>query len=115
MVTGGVETVLGVVRDPVFGPLVMFGLGGVFVEAFRDVAFRLAPVDRAEAVSMLRSIKEARCSGACVAGPRSMRTPWPTRWSPCRASPWPKRTAWTARRSILSWPYRGAGWVSTRS
>ena len=57
MVTGGVETVLGVVRDPVFGPLVMFGLGGVFVEAFRDVAFRLAPVDRAEAVSMLRSIK----------------------------------------------------------
>jgi acyl-CoA synthetase (NDP forming) len=57
MVTGGVETVLGVVRDPVFGPLVMFGLGGVFVEAFRDVAFRLAPVDRAGAVSMLRSIK----------------------------------------------------------
>ena len=57
MVTGGVETVLGVVRDPVFGPLVMFGLGGVFVEALCDVAFRLAPVDRAEAVSMLRSIK----------------------------------------------------------
>jgi hypothetical protein len=57
MVGGGVETVLGTVRDPVFGPLVMFGLGGVFVEAFRDVAFRVAPVDRAAAASMLRSIK----------------------------------------------------------
>jgi acetate---CoA ligase (ADP-forming) len=57
MVGGGVETVLGTVRDPVFGPLVMFGLGGLFVEAFRDVAFRVAPVDRAGAASMLRSIK----------------------------------------------------------
>ena len=57
MVRDGVETVLGIVRDPVFGPLVMFGLGGVFVEVFRDVAFRLAPLDREGALAMIRSVK----------------------------------------------------------
>jgi acyl-CoA synthetase (NDP forming) len=57
MVTGGVETVLGVTRDPVFGPLVMFGLGGVFVEVLRDVAFRLAPLTREAALAQIRSIK----------------------------------------------------------
>jgi hypothetical protein len=57
MVQGGVETVLGVHRDPVFGPLVMFGLGGVFVEVFRDVAFRLAPLSREEALAQIDSIR----------------------------------------------------------
>ncbi len=57
MVQGGVETVLGVHRDPVFGPVVMFGLGGVFVEVFRDVAFRLAPLTRAEALAQIDSIR----------------------------------------------------------
>lgn len=57
MVTGGVETVLGLVRDPVFGPVVMFGLGGVFVEIFRDVTFRPAPVSRDEALAMIREIR----------------------------------------------------------
>jgi acyl-CoA synthetase (NDP forming) len=59
MVTGGVETILGVQVDPVFGPAVMFGLGGVFTEVFEDVSFRLAPVDRDEA---LRMIAETRGS-----------------------------------------------------
>lgn len=57
MVRGGVECILGVQRDPVFGPVVMFGLGGVLVEALRDVSFRLAPFDNAEAVRMIDSIK----------------------------------------------------------
>jgi acyl-CoA synthetase (NDP forming) len=57
MVTGGVETVLGVTIDPVFGPLVMFGLGGVFVEVFRDVVFRLAPLTREAALAQLRGIR----------------------------------------------------------
>jgi acyl-CoA synthetase (NDP forming) len=57
MIKGGVECILGVQRDPVFGPVVMFGLGGVLVEALRDVSFRLAPFDKAEAHRMIDSIK----------------------------------------------------------
>lgn len=57
MLRGGVETVLGMTRDPVFGPLLMFGLGGVFVEVFRDVGFRLALLTRAEALRLVRSIR----------------------------------------------------------
>lgn len=57
MITGGVETILGVNRDPVFGPVVMFGIGGVFVEAFKDVAFRVAPFGEAEARAMIDEVK----------------------------------------------------------
>ncbi|MEE8245747.1 MAG: acetate--CoA ligase family protein, partial [Alphaproteobacteria bacterium] len=57
MVAGGVETILGVQRDPLFGPAVMFGLGGVFVEVLGDVAFRLAPFGLDEARRMIREIK----------------------------------------------------------
>jgi acyl-CoA synthetase (NDP forming) len=57
MIKGGVECILGVQRDPVFGPVVMFGLGGVLVEALRDVSFRLAPFDKVEAHRMIDSIK----------------------------------------------------------
>jgi len=53
----GVETILGVVRDPVFGAVVMFGLGGVFVEAFKDVAFRVAPFGTDEARAMINEVK----------------------------------------------------------
>ena len=56
MVTGGVETILGVQRDPVFGPIVMFGLGGIFVEALKDVTFRAAPFDETEARAMIEEI-----------------------------------------------------------
>ncbi|HEU4988142.1 MAG TPA: acetate--CoA ligase family protein, partial [Gemmatimonadaceae bacterium] len=55
--SGGRETILGVVRDPTFGPLVMFGLGGVFVEVLRDVVFRLPPLDERGADEMVRSIR----------------------------------------------------------
>ena len=57
MISGGVETIVGVVRDPVFGPVVMFGLGGVFVEVLKDVTFRLAPFDVDEAHRMIREIR----------------------------------------------------------
>lgn len=57
MIPGGVETIAGVVSDPVFGPVVMFGLGGVFVEVLKDVTFRVAPFDVAEAHCMIREIR----------------------------------------------------------
>jgi acetyltransferase len=57
MISGGVEMALGMVRDPKFGPLVMCGLGGVFIEVVRDIAFRLPPVTREDAHEMLQSLK----------------------------------------------------------
>jgi len=59
MADTGVETILGVQRDPVFGPVVMLGLGGVFVEVLRDVTFRLAPFDAAEARRMIGELRGA--------------------------------------------------------
>jgi acyl-CoA synthetase (NDP forming) len=52
----GVETIIGINRDPVFGPVVMFGLGGIFTELLKDVAFRVAPFSREEAHRMIREI-----------------------------------------------------------
>jgi acyl-CoA synthetase (NDP forming) len=57
MVGGGVECIIGVNNDPLFGPVIMFGLGGVFVELMKDVTFRLAPVSEEEALAMVQSVK----------------------------------------------------------
>jgi acyl-CoA synthetase (NDP forming) len=57
MAEPGVECVVGVSRDPLFGPVVMFGLGGVLVEVLGDVTFRVPPFDRAEANRMIREVK----------------------------------------------------------
>ena len=53
----GIEVIIGAKRDPQFGPVVMFGLGGIFVELFKDVVFRVAPITVEEALAMIRSIK----------------------------------------------------------
>jgi acetyltransferase len=57
MAPQGVEVIAGGVRDREFGPVVMFGLGGVFVEVLKDVVFRLAPITRFEAFEMIREIR----------------------------------------------------------
>lgn len=59
MVSGGVETVVGVAQDELFGPVVMFGLGGVLVEVLKDVTFRAPPFDRGEARRMIDEVKGA--------------------------------------------------------
>ncbi|MEF8873783.1 MAG: acetate--CoA ligase family protein [Candidatus Thermoplasmatota archaeon] len=56
MLEGGEETIVGGTRDNTFGPLVMFGLGGVYVEILEDVEFRVAPIDREEARKMMGEI-----------------------------------------------------------
>ena len=53
----GVETVAGMKRDLQFGPVLMFGLGGILVEVLKDVSFRIAPVNRADAMAMFKEIK----------------------------------------------------------
>jgi acetyltransferase len=57
MIQSGEEVILGLKRDPSFGPVVMFGLGGVYVEVFKDVSFRVAPIDEKIAGSMIKEIK----------------------------------------------------------
>jgi acetyltransferase len=57
MVRGGREVILGVTVDRTFGPMIMFGLGGIYVEVLKDVAFRIAPVTRREALVMVNEIR----------------------------------------------------------
>ncbi|MGQ9797211.1 acetate--CoA ligase family protein [Desulfosoma sp.] len=57
MAPAGEEVILGMTRYPVFGPMLMFGLGGIFVEVFKDVDFRVAPIGRNEARRMIRGIR----------------------------------------------------------
>lgn len=60
MLSPGKEIILGVSRDPRFGPLLMFGLGGIYTEALRDVSFRLAPIRENVAEEMVRDIRSYR-------------------------------------------------------
>jgi succinyl-CoA synthetase beta subunit len=60
MVNGGLEVILGGKRDRSFGPVVMFGLGGIYVEVFSDVAFRVAPLSRVDAEEMIEEVRGKR-------------------------------------------------------
>ncbi len=60
MAPPGYEVIVGMRRDPQFGPLIMFGLGGIYVELFRDVTFRVAPISRGEALAMIHETKAGR-------------------------------------------------------
>jgi acyl-CoA synthetase (NDP forming) len=60
MMPAGKEVIIGMKRDPHFGPLLMFGLGGIYVEVFRDVSFRIAPISRSTALEMVREVKAYR-------------------------------------------------------
>ena len=57
MVKGNREMVCGIATDPQYGPMMMFGLGGVFVEALKDVTFRIAPLTDLDAKDMIKSVK----------------------------------------------------------
>jgi acyl-CoA synthetase (NDP forming) len=57
MVRPGIEVIMGMSRDALFGPVLMFGLGGVFVEVLKDVSFRIVPINRRDARQMIEEIK----------------------------------------------------------
>ncbi|MCB1894997.1 MAG: acetate--CoA ligase family protein [Zoogloeaceae bacterium] len=60
MARRGLEVIIGVMRDPIFGPVLMFGLGGIFVEILKDVTFRAIPLSRYDARSMVEQIKASK-------------------------------------------------------
>jgi acyl-CoA synthetase (NDP forming) len=60
MISDGVEVMVGVTQDPLFGPLIGFGLGGIHVEILKDVSFRVTPITDRDAADMVRSIKGYR-------------------------------------------------------
>jgi acyl-CoA synthetase (NDP forming) len=55
--TKGREVIIGMKRDPIFGPTIIFGLGGIFVEALKDTSLRIAPVNSEKAKNMIEEIK----------------------------------------------------------
>jgi acyl-CoA synthetase (NDP forming) len=57
MAKPGTEVIIGMTKDPSFGPVLMFGLGGIFVEVLKDVAFRIVPLEKNDASEMIREIK----------------------------------------------------------
>jgi acetate---CoA ligase (ADP-forming) len=74
MVQHGRELIVGVTRDPTYGPLLMFGLGGILVEVLRDVAFRIAPIGREDARRMMREIRGAKLLDSVRGSPPADRT-----------------------------------------
>jgi acyl-CoA synthetase (NDP forming) len=58
-ISGGIETIMGIKNDPVFGPIAMFGLGGIFAEVMKDVAFRRCPFSETDALAMIRRTRAA--------------------------------------------------------
>jgi acetyl coenzyme A synthetase (ADP forming)-like protein len=60
MIKTGIEAIVGVTQDPSFGPLMMFGLGGIYAELLKDVAFRLHPITELDAKELITSVKMAR-------------------------------------------------------
>ncbi len=74
MVRGGFECIVGVKRDPVFGPMIAVGLGGIYVEVLGDVSLRHGPVDEEEALNMIRQLKGySFLSGTRGSKPRDIR------------------------------------------
>jgi acetyl-CoA synthetase (ADP-forming) len=71
MMPHSTEVIIGMIKDPQFGPTMMFGLGGVLVEVFRDVAFRIAPVDKEGAMEMMEKIKGYKILTGYRGSPRS--------------------------------------------
>lgn len=73
MAPRGVEVVIGGMRDADFGPMVMVGLGGIFVEVLKDVAFRICPITRVDAAEMLDELKGAKILDGARGGIKASR------------------------------------------
>ena len=73
MIKGQRELVVGLTRDPQFGPCVMFGLGGIFTEVLKDISFRVAPLEKHDALEMMSEIKASKILDAVRGMPEADR------------------------------------------
>lgn len=80
MKSPGLEMTAGLINDPDFGPMVMVGLGGIFIEVLKDVAFCPAPLGKQDALDMLKQLKGAKILEARAGNHRPIRTRLPTFW-----------------------------------
>ena len=93
MVTGSVaECIVGMKKDPQFGPAILFGLGGIFVEVLGDVALRLAPLTAADATAMIEEIKGYPLLAGARGRARRTSRPSRTFCSGCPGSRWTWRS-----------------------
>lgn len=90
-VKGHAELIMGMLRDPQFGPCIMMGLGGVMAEVFRDTAFAVAPLTHPEALDLIGRIKGQKLLDGFRGAPPVNRTNWRGCWCYWRISPWPTR------------------------
>ncbi|MCX8014427.1 MAG: acetate--CoA ligase family protein, partial [candidate division WOR-3 bacterium] len=75
MAEKGIETILGIKKDPQFGPIIMFGLGGIYVEVLKDISFRVCPILELTATHMIQEIKGYKIlKGFRGKGPADMKT-----------------------------------------
>ncbi|MDP2944976.1 MAG: acetate--CoA ligase family protein [Atribacterota bacterium] len=74
MVPQGTEIIIGMMKDPHFGPVAMFGLGGIFVEVLKDISFRILPIEERDAEEMINEIKGFKIlKGARGEGPKDIK------------------------------------------
>ena len=74
MARPGQEAIIGITRDPIFGPIIMFGLGGIFVEVLKDVSFRILPITEKDAAELIEEIRgyavlEGSAAGRSISPP----------------------------------------------
>src|SRR5215472_13877907 len=87
-VTNGKEMIIGMKRDPQFGPLLMFELAGIYVEILRDISFRLAPIKELDALHMIQSTKASKLLGGVRGDKPSISGPLLNIWNERRSLLW---------------------------
>ena len=106
MVSGVAEGFAGIIDDPLYGPAIVFGLGGIFVELLNDTVIEMAPLSTDDALRMIHRVKGAQLLTARAAGRAATSRRWPRVWSSSATSRSRTPAASARSISIRSWSSR---------